>query len=728
MNINNLKNLLSKYNVVIPMLQRDYVQGKKSKISIAEAFLHNIFGVLDGNQNKLHIDFIYGYLEDNNFILIDGQQRVTTLWLLYLIIYKINNDFDNIKKLLSNFSYRIRESSSKFCKNLINKELNLDVNPKEYILNSTGTFGKTDELNNDPTIKAMLNMMDLIYKKIEDKDTQTLNKYKNNLDNITFSIFNMGEYNLGEELYIKMNARGKQLSKYENLKAYIESDLNLKEHYDLLASIDNLWSDYFFDIKNKDKFDNRGLSFLYYSALFFHIDSNISNKDLINYLDSNIEIIDHSFFSILKLYKNIKLLNNAIEVLYKYKDILNIKIFDNIELSRKDICYFYAFLFFIKKLNIENFYINDFNKNTFNDYYRVCRHFIENHRLDKPEHIKSFYDLFADLSNGYNDIYKYLSCKSKLSSFHTEIYELEIKKSKLILESRYGGDNWEDILNKTSDNNFLVGWVGFLLDFSKKNKKEDFDKFTKYTNLTIEIIDKIIKKDGFLNLFQRALLVFADYGFNSTNYYYGNIPQINVYRDREAWNWIMSGYKTENKNYLKQLFDKIISYKENDIEKVLVSIINNANLKNKSWFEYLLIKDKKLFEYIDKEEKFQKCGRIKKYYDDYNIITDCLLLPTSKAKKESIDLLSYSFYLYIKNKVEASEFKADRVKYDKYEDNRNKNSYFDVIINSKNKEIICDSINSIIKIGTKKYNINLGIGSDIFIEFNRILKEAKLIK
>ncbi|WP_164823787.1 GmrSD restriction endonuclease domain-containing protein [Brachyspira hampsonii] len=154
--------------------------------------MRNIFEVLEGNQNKLHIDFIYGYLEDNNFILIDGQQRVTTLWLLYLIIYKINNDFDNIKELLSNFSYRIRESSYKFCKNLINKELKLDVNPKEYILNSTGTFGKTDELNNDPTIRAILNMMDLIYKKIEDKDTQTLNKYKNNLDNITFSIFNMG--------------------------------------------------------------------------------------------------------------------------------------------------------------------------------------------------------------------------------------------------------------------------------------------------------------------------------------------------------------------------------------------------------------------------------------------------------------------------------------------------------------------------------------------------------
>lgn len=113
MNINNLEDLLSKYKVVIPVLQRDYAQGRESKIKVVvEPFLNSIFNVLEGNQNKLHIDFIYGYLENNNFILIDGQQRITTLWLLYLIIYKYksDDDFDNIKKILSNFSYNIRES------------------------------------------------------------------------------------------------------------------------------------------------------------------------------------------------------------------------------------------------------------------------------------------------------------------------------------------------------------------------------------------------------------------------------------------------------------------------------------------------------------------------------------------------------------------------------------------------------------------------------------------
>ena len=56
----NLKELLNKYDKIeIPMLQRDYAQGRKSQISIANEFLDAIFAVLEGKRETLHIDFIY---------------------------------------------------------------------------------------------------------------------------------------------------------------------------------------------------------------------------------------------------------------------------------------------------------------------------------------------------------------------------------------------------------------------------------------------------------------------------------------------------------------------------------------------------------------------------------------------------------------------------------------------------------------------------------------------
>ena len=714
----NLKNFLDEYNVEIPMLQRDYAQGRKSKESIAKDFLEKIFEVLKGKSEKLHIDFIYGYSENNKFILVDGQQRITTLWLIHFIICKMNNKFDDIKESLKNFSYSVRESSKKFCKNLTTKDLIINGNPKEIILNKGGIFGK--DLDNDPTIKAILNMLDLIYIEASKLSEEELKNAVNNLDRITFSIFNMGDYDLGEELYIKMNARGKQLSKYENIKAYIQKGLDFEENFKLLSSIDNEWSDFFFDIKNINKFDNRGLIFLYYSALFFHFKENITDEKLDDYLSNDIlKNIKYNFFDILKDKEKLQLLDNTIKILNKYskeKPLNNfVEKFDRKYLSNKDICYFYALLLFVSKIgNIDSF---DNDKKAFDDYYRVCKHFIENHRLDKNEHVKGFFELFNRLSDGYDNIYKYLSENKKGTKFHTEIYKLEKRKAELILKNRENKDSkekWEEILNKTSDNDFLVGWVNFLLDFSNDN----FNKFKEYAELTIDIIGKL-NNDEFLNLFQRALLTFGDYGFYSTNYYYGNKLQINIFRDREAWNWLLSGKKDNNK-YFKELLDNLLKEPNGTLEEKLYSIINKVNIKDKEWFEYLLIKESRLFEFITENGGvFQKCGRIKKFDKDM------LLLKTVKTKKWAIDLLTYSFYLYVKNEgINVSEIEFSKLKYDKHSSKRNENPYFEI----NNKNVICDSINSKIQIGNKKYDIDLSKGSDIFSEFYRILKKSRIIK
>ena len=88
-NTSNLKDVLSnkKLKISIPIIQRDYAQGRKDAATIRDKFLHEIFNRLDNDEN-LFLDFVYGNIEGDKFIPIDGQQRLTTLFLLHLYFVK----------------------------------------------------------------------------------------------------------------------------------------------------------------------------------------------------------------------------------------------------------------------------------------------------------------------------------------------------------------------------------------------------------------------------------------------------------------------------------------------------------------------------------------------------------------------------------------------------------------------------------------------------------------
>src|SRR5690554_1758890 len=85
--------------VEIPIIQRDYAQGRTDikTNKIRNDFLTVIFDFLKEKHfyspdKELELDFIYGFNDDKNivshksFIPIDGQQRLTTLWLLYWLV------------------------------------------------------------------------------------------------------------------------------------------------------------------------------------------------------------------------------------------------------------------------------------------------------------------------------------------------------------------------------------------------------------------------------------------------------------------------------------------------------------------------------------------------------------------------------------------------------------------------------------------------------------------
>ena len=105
----NFLNIFKNKVICIPLLQRDYVQGGKE--SVISPFIDSL---LD-ESNPSDLNYIYGYTEHGSFIPVDGQQRLTTLWLLYLYVAAkagMMSDFT------VNLTFLSREYAGDFCERL----------------------------------------------------------------------------------------------------------------------------------------------------------------------------------------------------------------------------------------------------------------------------------------------------------------------------------------------------------------------------------------------------------------------------------------------------------------------------------------------------------------------------------------------------------------------------------------------------------------------------------
>lgn len=75
--------------VMIPILQRDYAQGRPDKGPLRKNFLASLKQAMDDNLldgRHMILDFIYGSVENETMLPLDGQQRLTTLWLLHWFV------------------------------------------------------------------------------------------------------------------------------------------------------------------------------------------------------------------------------------------------------------------------------------------------------------------------------------------------------------------------------------------------------------------------------------------------------------------------------------------------------------------------------------------------------------------------------------------------------------------------------------------------------------------
>lgn len=229
--------------IIIPNIQRDYAQGRNTDEirRVRSRFLDALYKAVTTG-TKIKLDFVYGDLSDNGTLTpLDGQQRLTTLFLLHWYAAKKENVPADETACLKNFSYDTRPDSRKFCKFLIDAEVSFDAENLSAELENLAGFPLG--WKKDPTISSMFVMLDDIHEKFRGVE----NLWGKLADGaISFYFLSIKDMGLTDELYITMNSRGKPLTDFEHFKAEFKSkldDLDRKLSDRIILKIDTAWTD-----------------------------------------------------------------------------------------------------------------------------------------------------------------------------------------------------------------------------------------------------------------------------------------------------------------------------------------------------------------------------------------------------------------------------------------------------------------------------------------------------
>lgn len=514
--------LISEYQIEIPVIQRDYAQGRKSARTIRNNFISSMENALI-NDTKMDMNFVYGSIEDGKqFIPIDGQQRLTTLFLLHMYLIQATGENPIDYPELTKFTYKTRISSTYFCTALSNNKLVENVADFKEIKDLRGTivdkawFGTSWQ--NDPTVDAMLNMLQTIHEVFGQRDDLG-NMLETLLDEekcpLYFYFLNLGEYNLQDSIYIKMNARGKALTDYENFKAKLEKffkDRSVENWEELAARLDREWTELFWNFVDEAEFDKpngninadyRMMNFIVNYIYNDFANYTISEKrdDLRREIDwlfglSKVEFTNvfASFESRFKDYKIDQSFVDLFTVFELMTDGKQIKeyapdngyfdekeIFTNV-LEQKGVngftpqirVVFYAYTQFLL-VNKEHTKEDDFALHL-TEWFRVIKHLVDGQYfmgLDEYVHVikgihwlaGNSYDILTFLGNlnleeekeGDNE-----ESEGRLPFFNKYIFAEEQTKARLILLSK----EWESAIEDSEKNGYFNGDINGALEFS----------------------------------------------------------------------------------------------------------------------------------------------------------------------------------------------------------------------------------------------------------------------
>ena len=209
--------------IEIPLIQRDYAQGRD--MPKVEDIRRRFVGALKKaliNKEPITLDFVYGEIDNNRMLIpLDGQQRLTTLFLLHWYIARREGVSEDKLAFLTKFSYATRYSAREFCKRLVSPDYQPDFNRDRLSDEITDQSWMPLDWENDPTISAMLRMIDYIHVMFNNSCNNLWPRLEAGC--ISFYFLPIKQLGATDDLYIKMNSRGKPLTEFENVKAEWEA-------------------------------------------------------------------------------------------------------------------------------------------------------------------------------------------------------------------------------------------------------------------------------------------------------------------------------------------------------------------------------------------------------------------------------------------------------------------------------------------------------------------------
>ena len=597
--------------IVIPKIQRDYAEGREiGRIpEIRHSLLNEMISVACGEKNSTELDFVYGYEKNGNFEPLDGQQRLTTLFLLYWFLSENKNQITINGK--SKLSYTNRQSSADFCEELVShksKDIIQDyLNKRSQNINNNGKhiFLKDyiKELgwyrwnwNYDSTIQSMLVVINDIYDIFNFKSNYDYNSTSslfNNLDKIKFRFLNLDDFSMGDELYIKMNARGKELSSFDLLKSFLERDLSKNNSNNQILKtkwqsridcewMDFLWWKYYTCVNVQDrniaqievKFEQILHLLIWYQIVKKFLDV-IDNKEIKNKNIDNIISVYKNHSNEINFHLDYELLIKQFDALflkdnnYYYTIENSSSVFDesflNNVIEKKEydaLLFLFAQITWLLEINsINEIHLNANGEKDNYDYYLK---FIKNiftlenadvQRLDSPKDFVCAMEWITDTISAYkncNQTIRFIQFvrdniiyRRGNPVYENSIFE-EKKKAELILLD----PNWKSAIENAESNEYLNGQIFVLLNI----EQTDYNRFNNVLNKFNEIFDGTNDKNNAIRLLQLMMLYES---YNTVNACTKNKTLIEITKDRD---YSLKHHFRDSSTCVLSIFSSIINY------------------------------------------------------------------------------------------------------------------------------------------------------------------------